>query len=85
MKNLTYSDFVSASCAKIMCRPIAMLSDQIIDQTIGSSAKMNKSLQLCFRISFSANSVLKSKISADPPHKIWESHFNNVGKYDKKN
>ena len=62
---------------------VKILSDLIINQTIGSSVQVNRSLQLCFRIScfltvchqINTNNQ-NLKFLADPPHKIWEKHFN---------
>ncbi len=62
---------------------LKIFSDLIINYTIGSSAKINKSLQFCFRIScffmiLPANQYKvppNLKFLADPPQKIWEQHF----------
>ena len=58
---------------------LTILSDSIINQTIGSSVQINRSLQLCFRFlvcyQFATKSVQNNqnlKFSADPSHKIWE-------------
>ena len=60
---------------------LKILSDRIINQTIGSSVKINRSLQLWFRISFFFQFTTKSiqnkqnlKFLADLWHKIWELH-----------
>ena len=59
-------------------------SNLISNHIIGTSDKIIKTLQLCFRVFwFSYDFITKSmpnhhnlKFSADPQHKMWEYHFN---------
>ncbi len=61
-KILAFSDFEFASCAQpymyCKCPLTSMLSYPIINHAIGTSAKINKSLQFCSRISYKFSSKL---------------------------
>ena len=62
---------------------LKILLNLIINHLIGSSTKMNKSLQLCFRTGFLVpyfmtlfpNQYQNAKFLADPEQKIWKQNF----------
>ena len=54
---------------------LKILSYLIINQTIGISVQINRSLQIKIPHQINIQNNQSLKLSADPPHKIWEWHF----------